>query len=81
MGTDYTRCLGNECPIKDKCYRFFGPIEPLYQSYFVDIPGKWEEETDDIGSGFERVIRTWKCDMFWGETQESILNQLKDIVK
>jgi hypothetical protein len=26
-------------------------------------------------------IKDGKCDMFWGETQKEILNQLKNIVK
>lgn len=74
MGTDYTSCPGNECPIKDKCYRFTGPKESLYQSYFVEIPGNWEKTDDSDAPG-------WNCQMFWGEPQDNILNQLKEIVK
>lgn len=74
METDYTSCPGGTCPIKEKCYRFFGPKEPLYQSYFVEIPGNWEKTDDYDEPG-------WNCAMFWGETQDSILNQLKEIVK
>lgn len=77
MSTDYTACPGNECPIKDKCYRFTGPKEPLWQSYFVEIPGQWIKDAE-----FEPDSTVfWKCDMFWGETQTSIMNQLKDIMK
>lgn len=79
--TDYTACSGEGCPIKENCYRFTGPREPLWQSYFVEVPGEWEVEIDPIGGGLEREVRTWKCDMFWGETQHSIMEQLKDIVK
>ena len=29
----------------------------------------------------ESPIKDGNCDYFWGETQESIINQLKDIMK
>lgn len=74
MGTDYTACEGKDCPIKEKCKRFTGPKEPLWQSYFIEIPGNWEK-TDDSDQP------TWNCAMFWDETQDSIYNQLKEIVK
>lgn len=64
MGTDYTRCLGKECPVKEKCYRFIGPLEPFYQSYFVEIPGKWVISDDprhvQNGTILNEVV--WKCD-------------------
>ena len=61
---DITMCSGQDCPLKSKCHRF--TAEPLYmQSYFVDPP--YNKEKDN-------------CDMFWGPNQESILNQLNDIV-
>lgn len=79
MSTDYTSCPGNGCPIKEQCYRFFGPKEPLWQSYFDEIPGNWIEtgELDPMG----HVVTRFDCEMFWGETQTSIMNQLKDIMK
>jgi len=83
MSTDYTSCSGEGCPIKDKCHRFTGPKEPLWQSYFVEIPGNWEDEEpiQDGNAVVDVIVKSWKCEMFWGETQTSILNQLKDIVK
>lgn len=81
MGTDYTSCSGEGCPIKETCYRFTGPKEPLWQSYFVEVPGNWiVYENDEFNSGLIEQ-KHWKCDMFWGETQESILNQLNEIMK
>lgn len=74
MGTDYTACPGEGCPIKESCKRFNGLKEPLYQSYFVEIPGNWEKTDDNDAPG-------WNCEMFWGETQDSIMNALKEIMK
>ena len=74
MLTDYISCLGNDCPIKEKCKRFTGLNESLYQSWFTEIPGKWEP--DD-----EHDIMVFDCDMFWGEAQDSIMNQLNEIMK
>ncbi len=76
MGTDYTACPGEGCPIKESCKRFTGPKEPLWQSYFVEIPGKWEKS---MNANDDKPI--WECDMFWGETQDSIMSQLKEIMK
>ena len=59
---DITMCVGDECPIKEKCYRFMAkPSE--YQYYFMEAP-----------------YRDGKCEHYWGEAQESILQQLTDIV-
>lgn len=82
MSTDYTSCSGNNCPIKEKCKRFTGPKEPLHQSYFTEIPGKFVEKYPDRqhDNPFE-IIHVWKCEMFWGEAQDSIMNQLNEIMK
>ena len=81
MGTDYTACDGDHCPIKNTCLRFIGPRDS-FQNYFDQIPGKYIEHSDDeFNSGLETVCINWECDMFWGETQSPILNQLKDNVK
>jgi hypothetical protein len=62
--SDITKCRGDNCPHRVKCYRFIAPGSVDYQSYFVDPPIK------DDGS----------CEYFWGEQAKSIMNQLKDIV-
>jgi hypothetical protein len=41
------------------------------QSYFVEPPFKIIEQNDDYTK--------MSCDMYWGENQETIFNQLKDI--
>jgi hypothetical protein len=62
---DISKCLGTDCPHREKCYRFTAPANEYAQSYFVDPPIK-EDGT---------------CDLFWGQTQTDILSQLKEIVK
>lgn len=71
--SDLTKCPGINCPIKESCKRFTAPTTPLYQSVFVEVPGKWVKE-DDNGL-------VWKCDMYWGERSESIMKQLMNIIK
>jgi hypothetical protein len=67
MNTDITKCLGTDCPWKEKCVRYTTPADEHYQAYFSTPPGKKIEEV-------------FTCDMFWGEQQEGVLKQLKDIV-
>lgn len=73
MKNDITKCLGKDCPIKEKCYRFIVEPDSINQSYFSEIPGKWK--TDIL------LKEVWECEMFWGDTNQSILNQLKSIMK
>jgi hypothetical protein len=68
MNTDITKCLGTDCPWKEKCVRYTTPADDHYQAYFSTPPGKKDEE------------EVFTCDMFWGEPQEGVLKQLKDIV-
>jgi hypothetical protein len=63
---DITVCPGTDCPVKEQCYRFTAPKNEMWQSSFVEIPGKMEEDK-------------FTCDMYWGEKAEGIWNQLKDI--
>lgn len=70
---DITKCSGEGCPIKERCFRFTSETEPLYQSYFTEIPGKWK---DDVLNK-----KVWECEMYWGKQNENILNQLKQIMK
>ena len=60
-------CPGTDCPVKEKCYRFTAPKCEYRQSYFFKAPGKTEDDK-------------FTCDMYWGENNELIWNQLKDIV-
>jgi len=34
---DITKCNDKECPLKDKCYRYWSKADE-YQSYFVESP-------------------------------------------
>ena len=63
---DITVCSGTNCPVKEQCYRFTAPKNEMWQSYFMEIPGKIEDNK-------------FTCDMYWGEKAEGIWNQLKDI--
>lgn len=60
---DITMCLGTNCPLKEKCYRFTAKASE-YQSYFMKPP-----------------FKDGNCEMYWGENQINIWNQLKKIVK
>lgn len=51
--SDITMCSGDNCPLKETCYRYLAP-KSEYQSYFIDAPvtknGKclyyWEYEKE-----------------------------------
>lgn len=64
--SDITICTGEDCPVKEKCYRFTAPVGEVKQSYFFQPP-------------FEEVDGVFTCEMYWGENAESIWKQLKDI--
>ena len=36
--TDITKCKGEDCPLRENCWRYKAPADDLYQSWFVDIP-------------------------------------------
>jgi hypothetical protein len=63
---DISMCSGQDCPVKEKCYRFTAPKSLIAQSYFTESPGKTEDEK-------------FTCEMYWGVNNEAIWNQLKDI--
>jgi len=66
--SDITKCIGTGCPWKTKCHRFTAPADPEYQAEFYQIPGKWVEEL-------------FNCEMFWGDAQKRIYDQLKSIMR
>jgi len=49
--TDISKCNGDNCPIKEKCYRFTASAEHLWQSY--------------VSPGEEDEVETGKCPLFW----------------
>lgn len=64
---DITKCGGEGCPLKDKCYRYTAsPGER--QSFLMKEP-------------FTIKDGKLKCEMFWGDQAEGILNQLKKIME
>lgn len=69
---DITMCNVTDCPVKEKCHRFTADANPYRQSWFTEPPF----EIYDNGGGIKM-----KCDMFWGEDAEVIINTLKDILK
>ena len=44
---------------------------------------RFTAKSDDVYQSYfvDSPIKDGKCDMFWGETQKEILNQLENIVK
>ena len=48
--SDITKCKGENCPLKETCWRFLAPEERLYQSYFLGIPYSKEKK---------------ECEYFW----------------
>lgn len=63
---DITKCKGDGCPLKESCYRFTALDSPHAQWIFGGVP--YDAETKS-------------CEQYWGKTQESILEQLNEIVK
>lgn len=64
---DITLCKGHGCILSLKCRRYMAKSSGEYQSYFTDSP-------------YRVIDGETKCEMFWGEIQDSIINQLNEIV-
>lgn len=43
---DISKCTGEDCPMKDNCYRFTANASEFMQSYFMNAPIK-EDKTCD----------------------------------
>lgn len=56
MSADYTSCSGEDCPIKNSCYRFTGP-KGYYQS--------------TIAPPMEIIDGWFYCEHFWDNKQTS----------
>jgi hypothetical protein len=65
--SDITKCHGFDCPVKEKCKRYISTPNDQWQAYFLEPPYTL---TDNV----------FKCDMFWGDTQDAIMKQLMGIV-
>lgn len=64
---DITKCEGKDCPLKESCYRFTAKEDKAYKAY----KSYFAEPPFEAG----------KCEMFWGESQNGIYNQMKEIMK
>ena len=53
---DITMCTGEDCPLKDTCYRHTAPASEYRQSYFFKPPSKIVDDE-------------FECDYYW-ETKE-----------
>ena len=63
---DITMCKADGCLLALKCNRYTAKTSEV-QSWFTEAP--------------YRVVKgKTECDMFWGETSESIINQLNEIM-
>ena len=59
---DITKCKGDGCPVKERCYRFTAKAD-VYQSYFVDVPLKdgkcdecWGGKTQEIYDQLKEIV-------------------------
>lgn len=50
---DISKCWGNDCPVKERCYRYTAPANLLRQSYGGFIYDKEKQE----------------CKYFWDNTE------------
>lgn len=53
--TDITKCLGTDCPFKERCYRFTAPSNRLRQSYFTEIP--FDKEKNECKEFYDRKVK------------------------
>ena len=65
---DITMCSGTNCPRKKECYRFTAYVNEYRQSWFCEPP-------------FKIVEDKFTCEMFWGDANERVFNQLKNIMR
>ena len=50
LGNDISKCSGEGCPLKERCYRFNTPMSEYRQTIFVNPP-------------YDK--KTKKCDEYW----------------
>jgi hypothetical protein len=65
---DITMCYGIGCQWKEKCKRFTSVPDEFRQAYFAESPCKMVDEV-------------FTCDFFWGDQNDKIYQNLKDICK
>lgn len=60
---DITMCKGEYCELRETCKRYTSQPNEYRQAYFSKEPN----------------VDSYHCDMYWGNKQEQVFNQLKDI--
>ena len=65
---DITMCSGNDCPVKETCYRFTAKPSDFRQSYFFQPPGGQKDGK-------------FTCEMYWEVIQDHVSEKLKRIIK
>lgn len=65
--TDISKCSGQNCPLKEKCYRYTAPGDSENQSYILP--------PFIIDKGL------FKCSMYWGSSVDLLYKQLTEIVR
>ncbi len=78
---DITKCSGQDCPIKETCYRFTSKSSSPTQMYFDPIPGKWGWRREEFANGDIFDHREFQCEMFWAEKNTEAINILENILK
>jgi len=63
---DITMCKNDQCPLKDKCYRF--TAKPSMRQSYIENPSRY-------------VHGKFECDLFWGDSADYLLQELKSIYK
>lgn len=63
---DITKCKGETCPLKDRCYRYTAKACE-HQSYFIKEPYKIKNNK-------------FKCDYLWTDDNQSVLAELNSIL-
>ena len=76
--SDITKCSGEGCPIKEKCYRFTAKSD-VYQSIFLEVPGKWEDYLELNADGSLTDTQQWVCDMYYNNLCQDQEKRPEDI--
>ena len=60
---DITKCKGNDCPMKESCYRFTAEENEVLQAYFVEPPIKdgkcemyWSDTSQRIFEKLKNIV-------------------------
>jgi hypothetical protein len=64
---DITMCKGDNCPLKDQCFRHTAKPDE-YQSYFTVVP-------------FKIKNNEFKCHYLWTDNNEAVINNINSILK